>query len=190
VQHHRAFEVARMHAVLALVRGEQALGQAQRVPVGGDDHHVVLLAQVARHDVHHAHLAAVAVVEHQLAHAGLGDAGADVLPQRDQRVGRHGQRARVARMLVALAVGHGGQEQHRQVVGQVRERGAHHAVDGGGVGRHRQVRTVLLGGAHRQHGDEPFAVEAGELFAGQVGPEAAAQCGRIHRGVPRDATAG
>ncbi len=70
VQHHRALEVAGVDAVLAFVRGEQAFGQAQRVPVGGHDHHVVRFAQVARHDVHHAHLAAVAVVEHQLAHAG------------------------------------------------------------------------------------------------------------------------
>src|SRR6218665_2677692 len=175
LQHHRAFQRAGVDAMPELLRSEQPLGQTQGKPVRSDHHHGLLLTQIACHDVHHAHLAAMAVVEHQLAHAGPGDTGADLFAQRDRGACRKRQRARIARMLIALAVGQGGQKKHRQRIGQMRQTGAHDGVDGGGVGGHRQVRPMLLDGAQRQHGNQPLTVETGKLLAAQVRPKTAAQ---------------
>ena len=125
----------------------------QGVGAGGDDEHVAAHAQVARHDVGDLRLAAVAVEQHELAHACAGDALADLGPQPDQRLGRKRERAGIGDVLVRLADGHRRQERHRQVGRQQLHRPRDHAAIDRRVDLDRQVRAVLLDGRHWQDGD-------------------------------------
>ncbi len=95
-QHHRSLDLARVHAEAVLLRAELRARVAQRQvePAHAVDDEAVRRAQLARHDVHRAHVAAVRVEQHQLLHAGARHARADLVPQADQRLGRQRERAR------------------------------------------------------------------------------------------------
>ena len=86
-------------------------------------------AQLARHDLHHLRLAAMAVEQQQLAQAGPADGRADLVPDPPQRLGRQGERAGEVDMLVALADGGGRQHQHRQAGRHQVQGAADDAVD-------------------------------------------------------------
>jgi hypothetical protein len=46
----------------------------------------------------------------------------------------------------------------------------HDALVDGGIDAHRQMRTMLLDGADRKHGDDLAHVEVAEVFGGQIPP--------------------
>ena len=77
-----------------------------------------------------------------------------------------GQRARIARMLVALADRLARQEQHGAFLRQLAGEALDDTADNGRIDRERQMRAVLLGGADGQHGDQLAVVEPREGLAG------------------------
>ena len=165
-QHQRGFHVAGVDAEAVLLGTETRVDvlplcvqQRQVEPVDAVDQQPQARAQVARHQVERAHLAAVAVEQHQLAHAAGGHTLTDLGPDAHQRLGLERERAGKAGVLGRKAHRLGGQEQRGQVGRDVRQCRRHHAVDDIRVHRQRQVRAVLLGRRHRQHRDGTGAVE-------------------------------
>jgi hypothetical protein len=75
-------------AVLHLVLGEQAGRNAGGVPTVGDHQQIQADPQIARDDFHDLRLAAVAVEQHELSHAGARHRFAELRPQPDQSLGR------------------------------------------------------------------------------------------------------
>ena len=185
-QHHRGLDRAAVDAVAQLGGVEQAVRHAPREPVGGDHQHLVVDAQLARHDLHHLRLTAMAVQQQQLAHPGAADTGADFVPDAGQGLGGEGERAGEIDVLVALADRGGRQDEHRCAGGQQRQDGTHDAIDDAGVDSHRQMRPMLLDGAHRQHGHGCLRIEPRELGAGQILPPAGQSQRHAHlpAGVP------
>ena len=64
------------------------------------------------------------------------------------------------------------QEQHPQIVGEAGEHGLDHALGDRGVGHHREMRPVLLGGGDRQDRKRGVRIESAELARLQLRPEA------------------
>ena len=74
-------------------------------------------------------------------------------------------------MLGAETHGLRGQEQHRHIVRQVRQASSHQAINQHRVHTHRQVRAMLLGRGHGQHGNGALKVKLCKFQRGQVGPK-------------------
>ena len=177
VQHHRGLDRAAVDAEAVLLGAEQAvhlIGQRQAEPAAAVDQQAAALAQLARHDVHGRHVAAMAVEQQQLPHARARHALAQLGPQRDQRGGRERERARVGQVLGGQAHVLRRQEQRRQAGGQQRQRGGDHALQERGIDRQRQVRPMLLDGGHGQHGHGPLRQARGarlrEVAGAELGP--------------------
>ena len=144
-----------MHAEAVFFGAEQAVhGVAQRQvpPAAAVDDQVAARAQLARHDVHQADLAAVRVEQQQFLHARPRDAFAQFDPAAITVAEDKGERAGKTRVLGAVAHLLGRQEKHRQVRRQDAAGRGDDAVHQSLVHRQRQVRPVLLGCAQRQHG--------------------------------------
>ena len=179
VQHHRCLDLAAMDAEAVLLRAEQALhriGQRQAEPACAVSEQPVALAQLARHDVHGRHVAAVAVEQQQLLHPGARHAGTQFAPQCDQRRRRERERAGVGQVLGAQPDGLQRQKKHRQVGLQLRQRGGNHTLQQRGIDRQRQVRPVLLDRRHGQHRHgarrQARGLRGGEIAGGNIGPMA------------------
>ena len=87
VQHHRRLDGAAVDAKAVLLGREQRLHlgrQRQVEPAAAVGQQAVLLAQLARGNVHGRYVAAVAVKEQQLFHPGTRHARAQLAPQRQQ----------------------------------------------------------------------------------------------------------
>ena len=132
-------------------------------------------AQVPRHDVHHADLAAVRIEDQQFLDARAGHAGAKFHPQCHHRLRRQSQRAGETDVFRAQADLLGWQNQHWQIGRQVGQGRLNHAVDQIGIHTQGQMWAVLLDGGHRQNSDGFVDVVAygqlRELAGRQVGPE-------------------
>ena len=145
-----------MDAKSVLVSGEETghcVAQRQRIPVGREDYQIMRRAQIPRHDVHQADLSAMAVQQQQFADAGARHAGTKLHPHAHQSLRGQGQCSGETDMFVALSHLLGRQEQHRKFGRQMGQRGLQHAVDQCAVHAQRQMRSMLLGSRHGQHGD-------------------------------------
>ncbi|KAF1042570.1 MAG: hypothetical protein GAK34_02789 [Delftia tsuruhatensis] len=142
-----------MDAEAVLMRAELRIGRIvhQAEPAAAVDQQAVAHAQLARHDVHHADLAAMAVEQQQPAHAGPRHAGAQFGPKRDHRGGRQRQRAGKRLVLHAEADVLRRKKEHGQVGRQQRQGRIDHALQQAGIDGQRQVRPMLLHGGHGQH---------------------------------------
>ena len=155
-EHHRGFDVTGMDAKPVLMRAEERIyiaaigrGEGQAKPVDAIDQHAEPGAQVSRHHIHQADLAAVAVEQHHAFHPGGGHAFADLGPDADHGFRLEGQGAGKLRVFRAVPHGLGGQKQGGNIGGNMGQRMRYHAIDQRAVHLQWQVRTMLLGGSYR-----------------------------------------
>jgi hypothetical protein len=157
-------------------RRQCVVGQRQVVPVAVVDDHVASGPQIAPDDVHQTDLAAMGVEQQQFAHASRCDTVTDLGPDTNQGFRAQRQRAGKTRVLIAFADSLGRQYQHWQICSQLRQSGTYDRIHQITVDRQREMRSVLLGGTHRQNGNDPTDVrrtmQRKKVTRRQVGPVA------------------
>ena len=149
--------------------GEQSLRHAE-APARGHHQHLAIDAQLARHDPHRVDVAAVRRDDHHLAQPGARHAFADLGPHALRGLGRVGDGAGRADVLVRLADRLHGQEQRRQILRQLGDHGVDHALTDDRVGRYRKMRPMLLDRRDRQHRDRLLGIETCEVFGRELQP--------------------
>src|SRR5260370_6155345 len=176
-EHHRGLHRAAVDAVLELGLREEPGRRPEAVRAPSHHEHPAPDPQLAGHHVHQLRLAAVAVEDDELAHAGAGHALADLGPDADQ--GLRGMRERAGKREVLVALAHAGDGQHRdrQLRRQQLERPAEDRLVDRAVHAHRQMGPVLLDRSDRQDRDDAPGVERGELLGGHLSPEPAREGG-------------
>jgi hypothetical protein len=170
MQHQRGLDLAAMDAVSRLMLADHALGIAEAAPLGGDDGHLVTHPEFARDNAHDIDIAAMRVDDHHLAQTGFRHLGADRGPHGNQQLGAERQRARTIDMLIGLADFLRRQNQNVEIVLSLPAQFRQHAVGNRDVGRHRQMRPVLLGGRDRQNGDGGVGAEPGKVVGVELVP--------------------
>src|SRR5262249_3677218 len=128
-------------------------------------------AQIARYDADHIGIAAVRIGDHHLAQAGAMHAFADLEPAANEIVGRMGDGAAGAQVLIGLSDRLGGKEQHVEIVGQTRQHGLDQALGDRGIGHDRKMRTVLLGRRDRQDRKRGIRIKPGKFARLELRPE-------------------
>src|SRR5215472_14835197 len=136
-----------------------------------DDQHAEPYAQIARDDADHIGIAAVRIGDHHLAQAGAMHAFADLEPAANEIVGRMGDGAAGAQMLIGLSDRLGGKEQHAQIVGQTRQHGLDQALGDRGIGHDRKMRAMLLGRGDRQDRKRGIRIKPGKFARLELRPE-------------------
>ncbi len=79
-QHDRRLDLAAMNAVPGFLLGDQSGRQAEIEPIGQGHEHLMLDPEIARHELADLRLAAMAVKDQELLHAGPPDRQADLEP--------------------------------------------------------------------------------------------------------------
>ena len=172
MQHQRRLDVARMDADLVFQRRVHPRRHAEAPPGAVHHQHLAGDAQLARHHLEQRGIAAMRVDHHQLADAGAVHRLAELRPGGQRRLRGQRQRAGGAQVLVGLAHRLHRQHQRVDIVADQRHGRRHHVGRDGRVGRHRQMRPVLLDRGNRQHRDGARRVEAGKVGGGEVAPVA------------------
>ena len=185
MQQHGGFDLARVDTKAVLMGAEGRvyfLRQRQIEPAAVNHQQAMLLAQLPRHDVHAADVAAVGVKEQQFFHPGAGHTCANVAPQRQQGGRLQAQGAGKGLVLTTQANGLGGQGQGRNVGGQLRQGGGHNALGQRGIDAQGQMRAMLLGGPQGQHGNglggQALGLRQRKVVGRYLGPIAAGPAGQ------------
>ena len=137
----------------SLFFGKQSIRYAEAKPARGDDEHLMMRAQILRHQRHRRAVAAVARHHHQLPDPGSRDAFADRHPFLQCDVGRQRLRAGIIDMLGGNADRLYGQESDRKCCRQQLAHARQIGLADQDVGFQRQMRAVLFGRRQRQHRD-------------------------------------
>jgi hypothetical protein len=170
-----------MQAMYRFVGIEQARRGAQSEAVGAHHQHAAVHAQAQRELVDMRSLPAVAVEDHQLAHACTHHAVSYGQPQPEQGLQVNAQRAFESRVFEAVAHRERRQHEHRAVGRQPLHHQAHDALVDDRVGRQRQVRPVLLDGSHRQQRDRAIGIDFRAVGGAHVLPKRRGRNGRRSR---------
>jgi hypothetical protein len=96
---------------------------------------------------------------------------ADLEPAANEIVGRMGDGAAGAQVLIGLSDRLGGKEQHAQIAGQARQHGLDQALGDCRIGHDRKMRAMLLGRGDRQDRDRGVGVEPGKFARLELRPE-------------------
>src|SRR6266446_5710779 len=112
MEHERRLDVAGIDAVNKIEVGVEPCGQAEAAPLGGDHQHAEAHAQLAGDDADYIDVAAVRVGDHHLAQASVVHAFPDLDPAAHEIIGRMGNCAGGAQMLVGLSGRLRRQDQH------------------------------------------------------------------------------
>ena len=171
MKHERRLDVAGVDAMDKVEVGVEPCGQPETAPLGGDHQHAEAHAQLAREDADDVDIAAVRVGDHHFAQARAVHAFADLDPDAHEIIGRMGDRAGGAQMLVGFSDRLRRQNQHAEIVGQARQHGLDQALADGGIGQDRQVRPVLLGRGDRQDCHRRIRIERGKFARLELRPE-------------------
>ena len=175
------FYFAGVEAILALLWVEAFVlcaGGAE----DGEGAEVELGAEIAGHDVYEGGVAAVGVVECQLAEAGGSDAGAEVSDDGHEGGSRDGECAGESDVLVGFAIADGWECVDRHVSRKKIECTAEADVVDEGVCSERQVWAVLLDGCGRQDEERAVFRESFNLLPVEVGEVAVVGDPGFHAG--------
>ena len=164
-----------MDAVLQLVLGKEPVGIAETMPGRLDGEQTMPGAQILCDHVEQGDIPAVRIEQHELAHAGAGDAGADLAQDRDQARRRKAQRAGVILVLGRDADCLNWQEQHRQVLRQPLNDARDIALHQQKIDAERQMRPMLLDGGDRHDGDRILDLGRLKIAPGQFRPKSRRQ---------------
>lgn len=144
--------------------------EGQVEPADAVNDEVEAASEFARHDVHHAGVAAVSVEKHEFAHACLRDGSADVGPEGDDGFGSEIQGAWKALMFGAVADGLCGQDVGREFCRGMCCGCTQNGFDDVCIDRQWQVWAMLFGGGDGQDGQAGRWIHAGEIGGAKVGP--------------------